>query len=274
MKYKLVVTDMDGTFLDDASQISEKNMAAVRRLRELGIHFSPVTGRGTPGLLQLQPVLEQKELCITYNGCMVVDPVSGEIKYHLTLTEADARKVYAIAVEEGATIFIWSDNKAYGFCQDRAAELYAEKAGMPISIIDDVEPLMKQGITKFMLFDGNLEHAKKWQKAILAHKEEFESLNVVMSGVGYLDVINARSSKGSAVEELARSYGISREEVIAFGDASNDIPMLEYAGLGVAMANGAPEVLACADLVALSNQEDGVAAVLEEYVFRPLEAET
>lgn len=267
MKYKLVVTDMDGTFLDGSSKITEKNMAAVRRLRELGIHFSPVTGRGTPGLLQFQPILEQKEPCVTYNGCMVVDPVTEEILYHLTLTEADARKVASLAKELDANLFIWSNNKPYALADNDTKKTYERHAGMPIEVVDSVEPLIEQGVTKYLMFDGNRAHADYWQSVFAERAAEFDSVCVVMSGDGFLDVVNSNASKGTAVEELARSYGISREEIIALGDGFNDVPMLEYAGLGIAMANSEPDVQARADYVTGANTEDGVAQALEKFIF-------
>lgn len=270
MSIKLVVTDMDGTFLDGSSKISEKNMEAVRKLSELGIHFSPVTGRGTPGLLQFQPILEQKEPCVTYNGCMVVDPVTGEILYHLTLTESDARKVVSLAKEMDANLFIWSNNKPYTLADNEAKKIYERYAGMPIEVVDSVEPLIKQGVTKFLLLDGIRAHADRWQAAYAARAEEFDSICVVMSGDGFLDIFNSNASKGTAVEELARSYGISREEIIALGDGFNDVPMLEYAGLGIAMANSEPDVQARADYVTGANTEDGVAQALEKFVFSKL----
>lgn len=270
MQYKLVVTDMDGTFLNGSSQISEKNMAAVRRLRELGIHFSPVTGRGTPGLLQFQPVLAQEEPCVTYNGSMVVNPVTGEILYHLTLTDQDARRVAELARELDANIFIWSGNKPYALKDSDALKVYQPNAGLPITIVDSVEPLLAQGVTKFLMYDGCRAHADHWQEVFAQHADEFEAICAVMSGDGFLDVINSNASKGLAVAELARSYGIKREEILALGDGFNDIPMLEYAGLGIAMANAENEVQKAADYVTLSNKEDGVAAALDKFIFSKL----
>ena len=99
------------------------------------------------------------------------------------------------------------------------------------------------------------------QKSIAAFLPE--SLTVVQTAAFYLEVIPRTINKGQGILDICRALGITKEEVIAFGDSHNDIPMLKTAGMGVAMGNAHPDVKAAADYITLSNNEDGIAAALD-----------
>ena len=137
-------------------------------------------------------------------------------------------------------------------------------SGVEPIAFENAEDIVRQGITKILLI-GGIDDIQEVRRCVEAGGLA-EKVNFYTSKPQFLEFINKETSKGDAMARIGEMYGIRREEMIAIGDGCNDIPMLEYAGLGVAMANAGEEVRAKADYVTLSNEEDGVAAVIEKFI--------
>ena len=267
MKYKLAAADLDGTLLDKSSRITDATVAAVKAAEEAGLIFTICTGRaqstvvmGYIGRLGLAcPV-------ITYNGAMLIKP-DGEIVYRRDLEDADAVEAYEAGTERGTDMIVWSDNRLYFSKMTPETAFYRTfyphadltVIGAPNEIYD----IVKRGITK-IIYVSSPELTDDNQRFT---DERFAGRIVgFRSSPNYIELVHKDVSKGEALMRLAEYYGIPRELTAAFGDEKNDIPMIEAAGLGVAMANAVPELKAVADYVTLSNAEDGVAAALYEMI--------
>ena len=131
-------------------------------------------------------------------------------------------------------------------------------------MINDINALAAQGVTKVIWYD-DLEHMADLQAAVNSDSIR-EHINYFTSNPLFLEFVDKKCSKALALERLSEYYGIHREEIIAIGDGYNDLPMIDYAGLGIAMGNAPEEIRQKADAVTLSNDEDGVAAAIELYI--------
>ncbi len=263
MSYKLVAADMDGTLLDSNGNITVKTIAAIKRAAERNVIFTVSTGRPIQGVEKYNHALSLDVPFITYNGAMIVMGRSKEIIYQQNVESEDARRVLRIARELGTTFIVWSNNQLYANVLNEQVHNYKKLSAVePIEIEDD-EMLIKQGITKILWINSaeTLIHYQDFLKDKLP-----DSISYYTSKPIYLEFVDSRVSKATAMKRLGEYFGISREEMIAVGDGYNDLSMIEYAGLGVAMENAPDEIKAKADFVTLSNDNDGIAYLLEKFV--------
>ena len=267
MKYKLAAADLDGTLLDRSSKITDASVAAVKAAADAGLIFTICTGRAQSTVVM--GYIERLGLTspvITYNGAMLIKP-DGEIVFRRDLEDADAVEAYEAGVERGTDMIVWSDNRLYfskltpetAFYRTFYPHAELTVIGSPAEIYD----IVKHGITK-IIYVSSPEHTDDNQRFT---DERFAGRIVgFRSSPNYIELVHKDVSKGEALMRLAEYYGIPREQTVAFGDEKNDIPMIKAAGLGVAMANAVPELLAVADYVTLSNAEDGVADALYKMI--------
>lgn len=261
--YKLVAVDMDGTLLDSNGSISAKTIAAIKKAAEKNIIFTVSTGRPIQGVEKYSHALSLDVPFITYNGAMIVMGRSKDIIYQQNVESEDARSVLQLARQLGTTFIAWSNNQLYASVLNEQVHNYKQLSGVePIKINDD-EMLIKQGITKLLWINSpeTLAHYQNILKDKLS-----DSISYYTSKPIFLEFVNSKVSKAVAMEKLGEHFGISRKEMIAVGDGYNDLSMIEYAGLGVAMENAPDEIRAKADFVTLSNDNDGIAYLLEKFV--------
>ncbi|MBQ4313049.1 MAG: HAD family phosphatase [Clostridia bacterium] len=263
MRYKLIAVDMDGTLLDSRKKITEATAQAVKLAGEKGAVFCLSTGRP---LMAVTSFLEQLELTtptITYNGAKIIEPRTGKTLYEQGLEQSAVIEIYELGKRLGATMCAWSKEELWVSEINEHVERYREISGAVPKVIDDVSVLAKRGVTKFIWCD---EPERISQFARTAPRELSEGINCATSSANLLEIYDGRVSKAAAMEFLGAYLGIEREQMIAIGDGYNDLPMLQYAGLGVAMANAAEDIKAQCGYVTVSNDEDGVAQVLYRFV--------
>jgi Cof subfamily protein (haloacid dehalogenase superfamily) len=263
MKYKLIAVDMDGTLLNSEGKITEKTKAAIRRAVENGVIFSLCTGRPIQGVESFNSLLNLDSPIITYNGAMIVMGKSKEILFQQSLSEEAARSIFNIGREFGTTMVAWSMNQLYSYELNEKINDYKQITKVEPIVIEDEEKIIQSGITKILWIDTpeNLAHYQKVLKDRLG-----DSVNFCTSRPMFLEFFHKDVSKGLAMEKLGEHFGIKREEMIGIGDGFNDLPMIEYAGLGVAMGNAPDAIKAKADYVTLSNDEDGIAHVIDKFI--------
>ena len=136
-------------------------------------------------------------------------------------------------------------------------------SGVEPILIDNLEKIIEKGVTKILWYD-EVEKIAQYQKEIGSFLSE--NVNFHPSRPYFMEFVDKNASKAIAMEKLGQFYGIKQSEMIAVGDGFNDLSMIEYAGLGVAMANSPREVKEKADYITLSNEEDGVAHVIFEFI--------
>ncbi len=265
MKYKLIASDVDGTLLDSNKQLSEKNIKAIRRAVEQGLIFCISSGRPIYVTEKFTKLLGIPDMpFILYNGAMVVTGPEHKATFEQGLTPDDALWLINKGRELGTTVIVWSNHKLYVNEFNERTDRYQALSLIPPILIENPEKLVKQGVSKVLWFD---EEARMPElQALLDNCEIAGHINYFTSNPKFMEIVDKNCSKALALEKLAALYGISREEIVAIGDGYNDLPMLEYAGLGIAMANADDEIKARCGAVTLSNDEDGVAYAIENLI--------
>lgn len=268
MTYKLMAVDIDGTLLNSQGVLTEETKKAIISGVERGLIFTISTGRPIQGVEYLNRMLNLDLPFITYNGAMVVMGKSKEILYEQRLSAENANRIMELGKEFGTTIIIWSDNKLFVTELNEKVQEYKGISNVEPIVVKDLHELLKTGVTKILWYD-EIDKIEKYQSEL--GKYLSDSVNFHTSRPMFLEFVDKNASKAIAMERLGEHFGIKRSEMIAVGDGYNDLSMIEYAGLGVAMANSKDEIKEKADFVTLSNDEDGVAHVINKFILNRTE---
>lgn len=267
---KLIALDLDGTLLDSEKRLSPRNRAALERAAARGIHVVPTTGRFFGMMPEAVRDLPFVRYAITVNGAQVYDRATGAALARAEIPVATA--IAAMEVLDGFDCIYDCYQESWGWMTDamqRKAADYAPDAHYLKMIREFRRPvpelkahLAAKGadVQKVMLFARDAADLPAIRAALAAR---FPELALTQSTPNNVEINHALAHKGEALRRLAEALGFGLPACMAFGDGLNDLTMVRDAGLGVAMANAAPAVLAAAKRVTLSNDEDGVAAEIE-----------
>lgn len=263
---RLLATDLDGTLLRDDLTVSPRTRAALNRLREMGVYTIPVTARQPHGvrLIAEQAGFDGWALC--GNGALGIHLGTGEVLFeqHLGVAE-QSRLAQALLARQPETVFVSIRQRGQDFV---AQQGYAALANYSDHKRD---PTQMGGATlEQVLAAPSLKlaarHPRLSPQELLAEVQALGNTGdfaATVSGAPFVEFMAQGISKAYGLEKLCAYLNVAQAEVIAFGDAPNDAEMLAWAGHGVAMAHAAPEARAAAQEIALGNNEDGVALVIE-----------
>lgn len=267
MTVKLIAIDLDGTLLNKDRKVTKEVNESVRAARKAGIHVVLCTGRPFPGVVPLIEELgldKTDDYVITYNGALVQNTHTRESIIDYTMTHEDYLVMEKAAAEAGSH-FHAIHNEGI-FTPNRDISKYSVQEAFIIDIPlfyrmpEEMDPAVKYN--KMMMID----HASVLEAAISRLPEHiWDNYTILRSEPFYLEILNKKASKGKAVEALAAHLGVSREEVMAIGDGGNDLDLVDFAGIGVAMENATDEVKAVADFVTTSNNHNGVAEAIKAH---------
>lgn len=261
MTYRLIAIDVDDTLLTDELCIPERVSRAIRKAVEKGVRVVLCTGRTKKGVQRYYDELGLDTLYITAGGAEVYD-AAGHALFTRSVDPPLVKQILEYAYKNGLHAQVYIDGELVYREKNKYSELYE----IPYGYSGIVEPnLIKlpQIITPKVLFVTDENRIAAIQKDV---ENRFPMLTIKQSKPVYLEFAHPSVNKGEALAFTANYYGIDQQDVIAIGDTDIDIPMLEYAGLGVAMANAKPHVQLAADIVCPSNQQGGVADVIEKYI--------
>lgn len=265
--YKLVAIDMDGTLLKEDKTISERTKKAIQSAREKGVTVVLATGRPIEGVsryLEELDMYSEKDYVLSYNGALIQKTKSKEAVAKIALKGEDLHYLRKLSNELGVNIHAFSEEKGLITPKNsKYTEVEAEINNIEIHEMNIDNISDDEVIIKIMMIDEPEILGPAMEKL---PKEVYEKYTVVRSTPFFLEFLNKEVNKGVGVEMLAKHLGIKREEVMTFGDAGNDLHMIEYAGLGVAMANAFDEVKEAADYITDSNDNDGVAKAIEKFI--------
>ncbi len=265
MDCKLIAMDLDGTLNNDAKQITEKTKRALMQAQKKGIRLALASARPSPGLFKERDILHLQDyggILMSYNGGRIVDAASGKVLFETAMDILQTKQVLRFLkqlpvtpiLDDGARFYV-TDSNGY------KVDYECKNNAMECTVVGDLEQFLSFAPVK-ILMSVQPEQLAAVQREIAAFLPD--TLTVVQTAPFYLEVIPKTINKGQGIRDICSVLGIKTENVIAFGDAANDIPMLRTAGVGVAMGNAAEEVKAAADLVTLSNNDNGIAAALEK----------
>ncbi len=267
MKYRLIATDMDGTLLTPDNLITDITLTRIKEAQEKGVVFTLSTGRPLQGVKRYVDMLGLDCPIITYNGAVIAHSKTGEILFSRNMDRPDARRVYSLAKKLDIMFILWSQNKLYASEISEKTAFYEGITSTKAELLTDFEAVLARGITKFLWYDS----PEKLDLLIEELKKEgLDNTTFTKSRPYFLEFFSNKVSKAVAMEKLGRYYGIDSSRMIAVGDQTNDLPMIEFAGLGVAMANAVDSVKAAADYITAANTENGVAQVIEKFILQEI----
>lgn len=265
--YKLIALDMDGTLLNSQKQITARTKQAIAKAREKGVKVVLASGRPIDGMrdkLQELHLSSNEDFVLYYNGSMVQNIGSGEIIHHKIIDGLSAKLVANLANQLNVNTHAFS--QVHGLITPKISEyteLEARINGLPITEMDFEQLEDDHPIIKAMI----VAEPSLLQKAIEQLPPElYQQFTIVQSAPFFLEFLNTQSNKGVGVKAIAEHLGIEAKLIICMGDAENDHHMLQYAGLGIAMANAMEQTKQLADYITLSNDNDGVAVAIEKFV--------
>lgn len=264
---KMLVLDLDGTLTNSRKEITPGTREALDRMLGAGHIVALATGRPVPGVIPVVRELELKShggYVIACNGGILIDCKTGENLYEKTLAKNLVAEIFAYAEQLGIGIYTYAEKGIVaGTRHDRYMEYASAINHLKIFHPKNPMELVTGPVCKCM--------ATVPEELAMEIQEKFckrfgDRLTVLRSEPFFVEMIPGGVDKAWGIAILLERLGMSREDVIACGDGFNDISMVKYAGLGVAMANAQDAVKEAADVVTLSNDEDGVAEVIKKYI--------
>lgn len=267
MAYEILVLDIDGTLTNSQKEISDKTYRSIMAIQERGHKVVLASGRPTPGILPLARKLKLSEYngyILSYNGAKVINCMDGEVIFQQVLNRELLPALHHAAVENKVGIISYegdcviTDSKI-----DKYMEIESRINGIPIKQVQDFISYIQFDINK-CLMTGDPDVLKEMEPEL---KNRFmEDLNIYRSEPFFLEIMPRNIDKAYSLGKLLDYLGLSKEQMISCGDGYNDISMIEYAGMGVAMANAQDAVKSKANYITLSNDEDGIAHVIETFM--------
>lgn len=277
---KLLVLDIDGTLVDSKKRITPKTKAAIHKMLQMGHQVCLASGRPTPGIRHVADELELNKrggLALNFNGALVTDMKTGEVVFEKKLEHHFVKELFEFAVENDIGVLTYDRDIGrtgnypkseapfviFGRRTDMWLEDEANLNDLPWYISEDFVKEIDYEPYKILYtadpsVSGDLEIklAKKYEGVLTVMRSEPYFLEAMPLGI----------DKGSCLDFLTPKLGFKHENVICCGDGFNDVSMVKWAGIGVAMENAQQVVKDVADYITLSNDEDGVAHVIEKFI--------
>ncbi|MBC8591464.1 Cof-type HAD-IIB family hydrolase [Wansuia hejianensis] len=269
MSFKLIAIDMDGTLLNSQNEVSQRTRRAIEAASEKGVYVVLATGRILKSATNYSDDLNLYKPIIASNGALIVDE-NKNILYEKTMDKSIVEKIIELGTKNQIYYHLYSEDSFYSRVYvEEIAQFYNTKSMAkseinfklfkePREIIEDKD--LK--IFKFIFIDEDSDKLNRFRNEL----NTLGNLNICSSWSNNIEVMDREVSKGNSLRYLSKILNIPREQIIAIGDNENDLSMIDYAGLGVAMGNGEEIVKSAADMITSTNDEDGVAKVIEKYI--------
>ncbi|WP_297713449.1 Cof-type HAD-IIB family hydrolase [Clostridium sp.] len=274
---RVIIMDVDGTLTNGKKEITKKTKNALIKAQELGVTLILASGRPTSGLMDFARELDMDKhdgLLVSFNGSKVVDCQTNKVLFNETMS-----------VEEGQAVLEHMKKFNVKPMIDKGNYMYVNNVfdneilinGEPFNIIqyesrggkfklcekDDLAAFVDYPLNK-ILTAGDPDYLQENYKNMMDPFKD--KLSCMFTAPFYFEFTAKGIDKAKALDTVLSPMGFKREEMIAFGDGDNDVSMIEYAGIGVAMENAVDDLKAIANEVTLSNEEDGIAYTLSKYV--------
>lgn len=261
---RLVVSDIDGTLVDKQKQLTPATTDAVRRLEEAGIGFTVISARPMSGIMPIADTLGIDEPMAAFNGGIIFRR-DGSIAEHHVIDAAAVRGVLDIAADSPVDTWVFADDRWYA-STDAGEHVQHERVASnqePV-VTTDFSALVDCADKVTFVSDDHAMLADLAERCKAAHGPE---ATIAQSQPYYLDVTALAANKGDGLVALAATFDQPLDAVAVLGDQYNDVPMLERAGLAIAMGNAPDPVKALSDHVTTGNHADGVAHAIDTIIF-------
>ncbi|WP_445506609.1 Cof-type HAD-IIB family hydrolase [Niallia sp. 03190] len=266
MAYKMIVLDMDDTLLQDDHTISEVTKKALMDAQELGVKVVLASGRPTFAMVQSAIDLDLAKygsFILSFNGAKITNCHTNEEMFSSTLPPETVHNLFEISKRENVWIHTYVGDSIVTEENNPFTEIESQLTGLPITQVSNFVESIQEPVVKVLMVKEE-EHLKKVES--LLQDELQHKLSVMRSKPYFLEFTEKGVTKGTSLELLINKLGITRDEVIAIGDSYNDLAMIEFAGLGVAMGNAPEDIKKIADYTTDTNNNDGVAKVVEKFI--------
>lgn len=264
-KFRLIATDLDDTLLNDAIEVSAANQAALQKAMNMGVMVTIATGRMFRSALPIAEQLGIRAPIITYQGALVRDTETRETFWERPVPLRLAQRVLEEGYRADLHMNVYIGDRLIVDRITPEGTGYAKLAEVEMNPVGNLLDFLKQDPVK-ILYIANPDMLDRLNREL---QDKFgPALYITKSKPNYLEFMHPEATKKHGLKALAEKYGIRREEIMAFGDSYNDIDMLEFAGMGVAMGNAPDKIKEKADYVTASNNEDGVAEAVRKFVLK------
>jgi len=271
---------MDGTLVNDKAELTERTKKAVIKAVEAGVLFVAATGRPFSNVAIINRLLDNVKSgidaynidncadmpCIVFNGAAAYMGKSKRQLFERLLDFEFAKEAFEIGEKRGVAQIIWTGPRLWAnrVCEETLRYQRA-CSGLDMTIVTNFETIANEtkGVSK-VLWITDPKKVTQFRPEMCVYFGE--KLKCVSSMAHFLEFVSSKAGKGAALADISKLYGINQSEVIAVGDSYNDICMLEYAGFSVAVENAHDDIRTVCDHVTLSNNEDGVAEVIERFI--------
>lgn len=265
--YKLVVLDIDGTLVTNDKKVTEKTKEYIKKASEMGVKFVIASGRAPIGIMPVAKEIGLEKIggyILAFNGGTCINCETNEVLYENFIEKKFVNEVYDFAMKKNIPLMTYKNDELFTpNDMTEYIDLEARINNFKVIKTKDFVSEINFDVPKFIMTD---------KKEIISSvkdevSEKFSDFEVFTSEPFFLEICPKGIHKATGIKDIIEILGIKQEEVIAMGDGLNDLTMIEFAGLGVAMGNAQQPVKDAADYITLTNDEEGVCKVIEEFIF-------
>ena len=265
MNYKMLVVDMDDTLLTDNHEISIENKEMLLKAQEMGVYVVLASGRPTSAMIEFAKELQcdvNNSFMISFNGSVITDLKEDKILFEHSLTKEQIHSLYDFSQQNNTHIITYIDGQIISERHSEYIDIEKNITGLKLNIVSSFKDTVTTSAVKCILLEEP-EYLKSVESVL---KAAMPDLSICMSKPFFLEAAPNGIDKGSSIRILAEKLNIDQSEIIAIGNAGNDLTMVQYAGLGVWVDNVDPELRHLADVIVASNNNHGVAEVVRRFI--------
>jgi len=271
-KIQLLVLDIDGTIAGESNTISQRVLNTIRAAQAQGIQVAIATGRMYRSALRFHQEVCSTLPLLAYQGAWIQDPATHQLHRHWPVSKQTARQLLDYFEQPQLrtllSVHFYINDQLYVRSFTPETQIYAERSGIQPIAVGDLRQVLTTEPTKVLALSDDTEVIDQLLGTLRRQYTPAE-LYLTKSVATFFEATNPLVNKGSGVRYLAEELlGLQAANVMTIGDNFNDVEMLEYAGIGVAMGNAPAEVKAVAQWVAPNVEQDGVAAAIEEFLLK------
>lgn len=265
VQYKMIVVDMDDTLLTDDHIISEENKEMIFKAQEMGVYVVLASGRPTSAMTAYAKELKMdyyNSFMISFNGSTITDLKEDKVLFEHALTKEQIHSLYDFSQQNNTHIITYLGEQIISERHSEYIDIESTITGLELLIVPSFKDAVTTSAVKCLLLEE--PSYLKSMEAVL--KDAMPDLSVCMSKPFFLEAAPNGIDKAAAIQVLAEKLNIHQSEIIAVGNAGNDLTMVQYAGLGVWVDNVDSELREFGDVIVASNNDHGVAEVIKRYI--------
>ncbi|NLL78606.1 MAG: HAD family phosphatase [Clostridiales bacterium] len=264
---KVLVLDIDGTLTNSEKEITPETKRGILNIQERGHKVMLASGRPTPGMKRYAKELELEKYggyLLSFNGGRIINCKTGEIVFQKILPSIVIPGLYRFAVNNDCGLITYlGDNIVLGTRMDDYIAIESRINGMPVQKVENFVDFVDFDVNK-CLMTAPPERAEQYEKEL--DKKYGDILSIYRSEPFFIEIMPKNVDKATSLDRMLSTVGLTRENAICCGDGFNDMTMIEYAGVGVAMGNAQEAVKEKADYITGSNDDDGLVEVIERFI--------